>query len=353
MNVGILTFHYSNNAGAVLQAYGLSQAIRDLGHDVKIIDYRPLAARRAVDGHWLRNPISLLRHPAGYLRKTAVRRAFNRFRETGLPLTRTYLTWGKLRPAPPQFDGLVCGSDQVWNIAGARGFDPAFFLDFSPETGLRRVSYAATFGHAENLGSHRERIRELLSCFDALSVRDEKSRRMVAELTGRPPLHVLDPSFLANYDSITPPPAVEPPYVFLYCFDAGPLTLAAVGALRDRLKLPIVSTSMPDIAGVKAVPFGPLSWLGLIRNAGFVCTNSFHGVCFSIANRKPFVVLPYPGRMSRIEDVLDTAGLADRIVTEPGALASVLSRPIDYGPVCERMASARQRSLTFLRDALQ
>lgn len=40
MRVGILTFHYVDNYDAVLQAYGLQQKVRDLGHDVHILHFR-------------------------------------------------------------------------------------------------------------------------------------------------------------------------------------------------------------------------------------------------------------------------------------------------------------------------
>ena len=39
MKIGILTFHYAHNYGAMLQAYALSMKLRSLGHCVEIIDY--------------------------------------------------------------------------------------------------------------------------------------------------------------------------------------------------------------------------------------------------------------------------------------------------------------------------
>ena len=38
MKIGILTFHRAHNYGAVLQTYGLQEYIKQLGHDVYIID---------------------------------------------------------------------------------------------------------------------------------------------------------------------------------------------------------------------------------------------------------------------------------------------------------------------------
>jgi hypothetical protein len=37
MKIGILTFHFSNNYGALFQAYGLRNYLKGLGHEVEFI----------------------------------------------------------------------------------------------------------------------------------------------------------------------------------------------------------------------------------------------------------------------------------------------------------------------------
>ena len=39
MKIGILTFHYAHNYGAMLQAYALSTWLNNNGYDAVIIDY--------------------------------------------------------------------------------------------------------------------------------------------------------------------------------------------------------------------------------------------------------------------------------------------------------------------------
>ena len=39
--VGIYTFHFAHNYGAMLQAFSLKRTIQKLGYDVSIIDYKP------------------------------------------------------------------------------------------------------------------------------------------------------------------------------------------------------------------------------------------------------------------------------------------------------------------------
>ena len=41
MIIRTITCHQSTNQGAMLQAYALSKYLKDLGHDVSLIDYRP------------------------------------------------------------------------------------------------------------------------------------------------------------------------------------------------------------------------------------------------------------------------------------------------------------------------
>ena len=41
MKIGILTFHWATNYGAILQSYALQHTLTDMGHDVEIINYKP------------------------------------------------------------------------------------------------------------------------------------------------------------------------------------------------------------------------------------------------------------------------------------------------------------------------
>ena len=40
MKIGIITFHYAHNYGAVLQAFALCSKLRKEGYDAKIVDLR-------------------------------------------------------------------------------------------------------------------------------------------------------------------------------------------------------------------------------------------------------------------------------------------------------------------------
>lgn len=345
--IGILTFHHANNYGAVLQAFGLSDALKEMGHEVEIIDYRPIVARELYES---RLPLN----PRIFYREFMFRQRFNQFRKRHLPLSRKFLSPESLHSTEHDYDVIVCGSDQVWNVTSYRGYDPTFFLDFISSSRPKRVSYAATFGGAtvSDLGNRRTEIQSLIEQFDRLSVRDAHSLGVLESLTPREVTHVLDPVFLTNFDAITPPRLIEEPYVFSYCLNPSELLMEATSVISNTLGCPVISARR-YLEGIKLLHPGPLEWLSLLRHATFVCTDSFHGTCFSIKDRKQFLCLPSKSGMSRIEDLLEATGLTERIVRDKQSLAETLSEQIDFDAVQPRIDSALSRSEDYISGAIE
>ena len=48
MKIGIVTFHWATNYGAILQAYALQNYLKKNGHEVFIINYRPKQYRKSI-----------------------------------------------------------------------------------------------------------------------------------------------------------------------------------------------------------------------------------------------------------------------------------------------------------------
>ena len=40
MKIGLLTYHHSTNIGAMMQTYATCRALKELGHEVVIVDIR-------------------------------------------------------------------------------------------------------------------------------------------------------------------------------------------------------------------------------------------------------------------------------------------------------------------------
>ena len=105
--------------------------------------------------------------------------------------------------------------------------------------------------------------------------------------------------------------------------------------------------------------YGPDKFINLIRGAECVMTDSFHGLAFSVINNKQFYVFyrtkvgSHNSRNSRIDNILNTWILQDRLVLDDADVSDFDLNPIDYDRVNQIIAKEREKSLKYLRDALK
>ena len=174
MNVGILTFHFSDNYGAALQAYALRRWMTEQGHHASFIDYRPAHIEH---GGSLCLPTSPARLKANlkvvYLAVSSFihehfgnqsqKEKFVRFREQflGLQGDAAPTDNGASLAAAQSFDLIVAGSDQIWSPSQHFGFDANYFLAFAQRFPARKISYAAS---SAETGSPRRKPRSCLRC---------------------------------------------------------------------------------------------------------------------------------------------------------------------------------------------
>lgn len=96
---------------------------------------------------------------------------------------------------------------------------------------------------------------------------------------------------------------------------------------------------------------GPAEFLGYIRHASFVATNSFHAAAFSLIFQKEFLVFAHSSRNARLENILAACGLGDRLIRE-GEEAPVPARPVCWDGVAERIRQMAGKSRAYLVRAL-
>ena len=227
MRIRIITCYDVYNAGASLQAYALMQYLKDCGHEVKIIDYKPDYLSRHYSLKAVNNPeydragireIYLLVKMPGRIKKLFSKRKyrFDAFRKNALELTdTTYRTCEELKNIE-EADLYLAGSDQIWNPIFPNGKDPAFFLQFT-EKG-RRASYAASFAVDALKEEDRQRMKEWLKSFDAVSVREQTGAALVKQM-GLQSQRNCDPVFLlkqCQWKKILPETETNKKYVLLY-----------------------------------------------------------------------------------------------------------------------------------------
>ena len=368
MRTGLITFHFAHHYGAQLQAYATMKAIQGLGHGCEIIDYRLPHTTRTNQlfkkGGGVRGMASDA-HTA--LHYGAFQRRFQRFEafvaEQMKLSPERYTAFDQLRAAPPEYDVYVAGSDQIWNpyIFQDKAFDPAFLLAFVREG--RRISYAPSLGTPTLPEDKAAQLRDYLAPYSALSVREKRGQVLLKEAAGREARVVLDPTLLLNgedWGALAAPPRHQGPYILCY-FVSDPAEAAPYAlALSRRTGWPIVQLAgaRRKIEGASEIVFdaGPREFLGLFRDAAYVCTNSFHGAAFSLQFRKNFFTSMSPRErseptFSRIYSLLSRLGCADRIIgldtTAPVEAA------MDYDKVYQRLDEARADSLAYLKAAIE
>lgn len=366
--VGILTVHGGYNFGAVLQAFALQRTISGLGHSCSIIDYREpkpdsdyrlfhVPRNRGSIKHDILMMLNLRSHLMS-------RKRYERFRSAYLSLTaQSYRSVEDILRGGLRFDAYVSGSDQIWHpYLLDRPCGPIFFQNFVSSG--RRVAYAPSFGFSEIPSQYRDRAAESIRRFDFLSAREDTGCAIIRDLTGRSAELALDPTLLqasAEYDKVAVEPSLDKPYILLYPMQLSDRLRELALKVRTCLKLPIVAV-LPaffepwrfSFADKLIYDAGPAEFLGWMKCAAFVCTNSFHGTCFSIIYRKNFLGVPHSGYNTRSYSLLSRLGLSARQLAEPERLGpdNPLLAPPDYSSVEPHLQQAIEQSLGYLQRAL-
>ena len=354
MKVGILTFHWANNYGAVLQAYALLSKLKELGHDAYIID------RRMVYQGILRK----LYHKFSYEHFFSWRK-FWKYTDTFLkPKTRAYMSHDDLVTnfKNENFDTVIVGSDQVWRwkLIGLN-----YFLDFITDHKTKRYSYATSFGLDEWHGTEDDRktISALLKQFNRISVREETGVRICQETFKVDAELVLDPTLLHTaefYEQTLLKNYKRQPSGKVVSYILGKNKKPQVVEIANWAKsinlkhneLFWTTIEHPSLIGKSTFHLThvtPIEWLNEIRNAEYVITNSFHATVFSILFQKQFVVLAHEGGgNNRIETLFNSLGICGRIAYSVDEAKSLVNNKIDYSAIVEKHNNSINRSMEFL-----
>lgn len=361
---GILTFHKAINYGAVLQAYALRTAIEQMGEPCSVINYAgEKMLRESKTFYFPRNASVVSRAIALYrlpMRARTVRK-FNSFLSHHLNLSGPILSDAAgLEALSSQYDHFITGSDQVFNYKGT-GEDFNFYLEFE-KSKEKKIAYAPSFGLSEIDEGHRERVANALNDFFALSVREQVGEKIVEDLIGVRPLRVCDPTFLLKkeqWEQLCKAPKYKKPYVLVYSFGSCHLEDTA-RRIAEEIGGTVVNINRGFPTVIKgrnvknAYAPGPREFLGLIRNASAVVTNSFHGMALSVLLEKEFYAFTnnYANSSAtnpRFQTLSESLGLSDRVYS----IGTQIERSkIDYAAVKERIEKLRGEGLAFLSRAL-
>ena len=369
MKIGIMSMQRIINYGSWLQAYGLKSVLESMGHSVEFVDYlaepslvpEPAAAGRQTLGAKVQAVLKMLSPAYRDYRRRQIRmnQSFSEFVQR---FTGEFLPALGVSREPnlcPALDALVIGSDEVFNCTqpgAAVGYSLQLFG--RDHRANKLLSYAASFGSTtleklEQFGI-REEIRDHLARFDAISVRDENSARIVTELCSRAPVQHIDPVLLYEFPEADQIEVPHKDYIIVYAY-AGRIRddeAQAIRAFAAKHGKKLLSLGFYQPFCDEYIQASPLEVLAYVKYADFVVTDTFHGTVFSIKYQKQFATIIRQSNRQKLSDLLCRFGLEYRSVSQLDQLEQVLLAELPAEAVQFRLSQYRREALDYLSDVL-
>lgn len=354
--VGIITFHRAANYGAVLQSYALQQTLGSIGVESEIIDYRC----EHIEQHYSPKPSVSIKHTKHFVlelmeapQKSKIRKKFDGFLNNYLHLSQK-MTRGDLSKLVNKYDTVICGSDQVWNPISTNS-DYSYFLDFV-SSDKKKLSYAASIGIDEWEKSSSNVIKEYLKSFDAISIREPSSLKMVESVYDGDVVVNVDPTVLleaSKWEELAEESnRKENGFVFVYMMQPSDNLYKVAEDLAREKGLDIISISMsgrkcPIGRNLKGASVNDYLWF--IKNASYIVTNSFHGLIFSMIFEKRFYWDYQLGKSmsnARFDMLSKQYGIGCRCFDDNKKLNDY--KELDFREIKEIMKSQKTESIQYL-----
>ncbi len=358
MKVGILSMQQITNYGSFLQAYGLKSMIESLGHDVEFVNIVPgeqLPQYKISKLHKVRLMLKRLKvkHPFRQLQCTL--RLHKRFDNEFKP---------ELGVMPghndTNFDVVVIGSDEVFNVAQTTWFGFSTQLFGEGLNSDKVISYAGCFGATtteklKELGIYH-RVGELMSRMDAISVRDKNSFAIVTSLTNRKPNLNVDPVIAYGFDNEVRLPNIKDEYLLVYTYPGrmnNPKEVKAITDYAKKKNLKIVTIANYFDWVDEVVTPHPFEVLGYFRKARCIVTDTFHGAVMSLKYNKRFTVIVRGMNSNKLSFLLEQFGLSSRIAVRPNNIENILDEKIDYTPINKIIEKETENTINYLKSNLK
>lgn len=370
-SVGIITYHHYCNYGTMLQAYALQHYISSLGYDAELIDFLIDESMSHYDMFKLRLrrlPVYVAERKkyvtiAASREKNAQRNLmFENFYKNNLVVGRVfYSTSEQLKKEPPIYDGYIVGSDQTWNPNVSHGPE-AFFLTFVNDD-KKKGCYAPSVGLSRLSDAQKDYYRKRLSSFCFLSCRESLGAEIISKAVGRPVTCVLDPTLLmssGDWMDVASKSNIKEPYILTYFLGEIKKHREFVEKLSSKTGYKVVSLPMAylEMGNEKWEQkwVGPDEFLSLMKNASYICTDSFHGTAFAINFQVPFFSFckrkeaEETSDNSRIHNILKMFNLEHRLITETN-LPKELG--VDFSESEVILSEKRKESAEYLERMLK
>ena len=382
--VGIVSCYFKHNYGSMLQAYATQKILDDMNIENetinidKNIDFsngkKKYYMGQVLNFQFIKSKLGMIKLKLDKKinknlgKNISIRdKKYEEFRKT-FRLTEPYKTYAELNEkAEKDYSSVIVGSDQLWlpvNVVA-----DYYTLNWVPED-INKISFSTSFGVSIIPEKYKEAYKKFLNRINYLSTREVAGQKIIKDLTDRDATLVCDPTLLFNKNewmSIQKEePIIKGKYIFCYFLGKNIEHRKFAERLKEKTGYKIVSLNHADeyvkysdvFADETPYDVGPAEFLNMIRNAEYVCTDSFHGTVFSLINNvKFFTFRRYSNKSkvstnSRIDSLLGIVNLKERLINGDEDVEKEIEKKIDFENVNIKLEEFRSKSKEFLKNAL-
>lgn len=382
--IGIVSCYFKHNYGSMLQAYATQQVLDNMGIENETINIdenidfangkKKYYMTQITNFTFIKSKIGMiklkfdkkLKRDLG--KNISIRDKKYKEFEKNFRLTAPYKTYAELTEKCKDYSSVLVGSDQLWlpvNVVA-----DYYTLNWVPDD-VNKISLATSFGVSTVPDKYKENYKKFLNRIDNLSVRESAGVKLVSELSDKEATLVCDPTLLLTkqewMEIQKKERIIKDKYILCYFLGNNIEHRKFAERLKEKTGYKIVSLNHADeyvkysdiFADETPYDIGPAEWINLIRNAEYVCTDSFHGTVFSLINNTKFFTFErYSNKNSkvstnsRIYSLLEIVNLKERILSGTENVENVLKYDIDFDKVNDKLADFRNESKNFLEKAL-
>lgn len=373
--IAIVAPYKEYNYGTVLQAYALQHLVESEGVEAAYLQYTALEpppiwrkvlsvfisfCRRIIPKKTVVTNNGLDDYSFFYLQEfKPIVAGFDAFINNRIKVSKHRYTPSTL-PQCREFDAFMVGSDQTWGEARCQSYSP-FFLEGIDEK-YPKLSYAPSIGTTHISDAYLSVLEEKLAKFQALSCREKTNCGLLSQKLGRKVSFVLDPTLMLSVDDwshVCTMPFKQLRYrEYILCYILG--EKHSISEFAERLGaekgLPVYYIVTRPLYMQKTLHLfvTPESFLGLIKSAAYVITDSFHGTVLSINFNTQFYSFTKREGLSsvdndRIIEVLNSFYISNRF--KDGNKEFEID--IDYANVNSVVERYRIESRTYLQSVIK
>lgn len=415
--IKLVTFAPQPNFGTCLQSYALNCVLRNMGHDVEFIyncrETPPLTLKQNI----LKpiKKIAKLILPKSKLEKIKQSRRNNSVTNKTLYILElpnhpflkilsklpgyfslykayrcTNLQWKKVYKftyedgnfkmrriyTHKQYDEItadtdlfITGSDQIWNPY-CGGYNPMMFLEFAGDK--KRIAYSSSISLPEIPLAVRDRMKNALSKFTHIAVREQRSVELLSNLLNRNDIKlVVDPTYLLTakeWEEFGNKAVLEfeVPSKYIFCYFVGEARkdvyeqmvedVKRYTGVNDVITLECYNRTINYGGGRLYKDAGPYEWIYLLQHASYICMDSFHATVLALKFEKEFVHAmknhenEVGGQNTRMHDILSRYKISYKIYIDKANTS--WQQNINYGEVNKIIESEINESMDFLKQEI-